>query len=81
MQVYNRISDFSHLCSLFGLYVVFVCMCACVSFPGGNACFASGWVDHLTNLTFNFINVTGLSMLETDGPYGMHMNKNSPPSH
>ena len=31
---------------------------------GADACFASGWVDKLTDYVFNFINVTGLSMLE-----------------
>lgn len=36
----------------------------------GNLCFASGWYDHLNTLVANFINATGLSMLETDGPYG-----------
>lgn len=35
-----------------------------------NACFASGWYDKLHDMIYNFINVTGLSMLETDGPYG-----------
>jgi hypothetical protein len=35
-----------------------------------DACFASGWADKLTNYAVNFINQTGLSMLETDGtPY------------
>lgn len=33
----------------------------------GDVCFASGWYDHLNTLVTNFINVTGLSMLETDG--------------
>jgi hypothetical protein len=33
-------------------------------------CFASGWYDKLTELVGNFINETGLAMLETDGPYG-----------
>lgn len=36
----------------------------------GDLCFASGWYDHLRGLVSNFINETGLSMLETDGPYG-----------
>eukprot|EP00947_MAST-08B_sp_MAST-8B-sp1_P002305 g2305.t1 len=35
-----------------------------------DACFASGWYDKLHSLIDNFINETGLSMLETDGPYG-----------
>jgi hypothetical protein len=42
--------------------------------PGGalgeDACFASGWVEKLNNYAYGFINDTGLSMLETDGPYG-----------
>merc|ERR1712216_614964 len=33
-----------------------------------DACFASGWVDKLKGLVLNFINETGLAMLETDGP-------------
>ena len=37
---------------------------------GQDACFASGWVDKLTEFAYRFINETGLSMLETDGPYG-----------
>jgi len=37
---------------------------------GADACFASGWVDKLTGLVAAFVNETGLSMLETDGPYG-----------
>lgn len=35
----------------------------------GNACFASGWYDELLAALTNFVNVTGLSMYETDGPY------------
>lgn len=35
-----------------------------------DACFASGWVDKLKGLVYNFINKTGLAMLETDGPFG-----------
>ena len=35
-----------------------------------SACFASGWYDHLLNRTLGFLKHTGLSMLETDGPYG-----------
>jgi len=38
--------------------------------PGPNACFASGWVDKLTDIVYTFVNATGLTMLETDGPYG-----------
>lgn len=37
---------------------------------GPDACFASGWTDKITYYVNNFINATGLSMLETDGPYG-----------
>jgi hypothetical protein len=33
----------------------------------GDACFASGWFDYLYGTVINFINVTGLAMLETDG--------------
>lgn len=36
----------------------------------GNSCFASAWYDKLSSLAFNFLNATGMSMLETDGPYG-----------
>ena len=35
-----------------------------------DACFASGWVEKLTNFATTFIDYAGLSMLETDGPYG-----------
>lgn len=35
-----------------------------------DACFASGWADELEATVFNFLNVTGMTMLETDGPYG-----------
>lgn len=38
--------------------------------PTGSACFASGWYDHLQAQVHSFINLTGISMLETDGPYG-----------
>jgi hypothetical protein len=37
---------------------------------GQDACFASGWVDKLNEYAYGFINLTSLSMLETDGPYG-----------
>jgi hypothetical protein len=37
---------------------------------GPDACFASGWVDKLNDFAYGFINETGLTMLETDGPYG-----------
>ena len=36
---------------------------------GEDACFASGWVDKLTNMTYTFVD-RGLTMVETDGPYG-----------
>jgi len=35
-----------------------------------NACFASGWYDNITGIMMSFINYTGISMVETDGPYG-----------
>ena len=35
-----------------------------------SACFASGWYDQLLNKTVAFLDYTGLSMVETDGPYG-----------
>eukprot|EP00754_Rhynchopus_humris_P025613 Rhum_TRINITY_DN14949_c0_g1::Rhum_TRINITY_DN14949_c0_g1_i1::g.128763::m.128763 len=35
----------------------------------GSACFASGYYDYLHERATNFINKTGLAMLETDGPY------------
>lgn len=35
-----------------------------------DACFASGWVDKLKGFVSTFIDDAGLSMLETDGPYG-----------
>lgn len=36
----------------------------------GSACFASGWHDFLFDRILDFINRTGFSMVETDGPYG-----------
>eukprot|EP00040_Diaphanoeca_grandis_P017630 m.92314 g.92314 ORF g.92314 m.92314 type:complete len:970 (+) comp26538_c0_seq3:131-3040(+) len=38
--------------------------------PSGSACFASNWNLELLNKTLTFIAETGLSMVETDGPYG-----------
>ena len=35
-----------------------------------NACFASGWADKLSALIYDFVNATGLSGVELDGPYG-----------
>ena len=35
-----------------------------------SACLASGWYDNLVEKTVNFLDYTGLSMVETDGPYG-----------
>ncbi|KAJ8611291.1 hypothetical protein CTAYLR_004168 [Chrysophaeum taylorii] len=35
-----------------------------------DACFASGWADHLEERVHAFIDETNISMLETDGPYG-----------
>lgn len=37
---------------------------------GQDACFASGWADKFRDYAFSWINRTGLTMLETDGPYG-----------
>jgi hypothetical protein len=37
---------------------------------GGSACFASKWLDFLDPLIEQKITDTGLSMIETDGPYG-----------
>jgi hypothetical protein len=37
--------------------------------PGLDACIASGWYDKLSNFTQSWI-ANGLSMVETDGPYG-----------
>lgn len=37
---------------------------------GKDACFASGWLDEINDIIFNFVAETGLSMVETDGPYG-----------
>jgi len=36
---------------------------------GDGACLASGWYDYLLDRVLNFVNYTGLSMVETDGPY------------
>ena len=47
----------------------------------GNACFASGWFDQLLNVATNFINFTGLSAVETDGPYGGYQCASSNHSH
>lgn len=33
-------------------------------------CFASGWYDYLLETFMSFMLKTGLSMVETDGPYG-----------
>ena len=35
-----------------------------------SACLASGWYDNLVEKTINFLDYTGLSMVETDGPFG-----------
>ena len=35
-----------------------------------SACFASSWYDFLLNKTLSFMDYTGLTMVETDGPYG-----------
>ena len=36
----------------------------------GSACFASEWYDYLLDTFLKFFQKTGLSMVETDGPYG-----------
>lgn len=36
---------------------------------GAATCYASGWVETLNGYVFNFLNKTGISMLELDGPY------------
>lgn len=36
---------------------------------GNGACIASDWYDYLLTRVLNFIEKTGLSMVETDGPY------------
>ncbi len=35
----------------------------------GNACFSSGWGEFLRAAVLDFVNATGLSAVETDGPY------------
>lgn len=35
----------------------------------GDACFASGWEEYLSNAFFSFANSTGITVVETDGPY------------
>jgi hypothetical protein len=35
----------------------------------GDACMASAWKNELTTKVMTFVNKTGLSMIETDGPY------------
>lgn len=36
----------------------------------GSACMASKWYDVISGKILSFIDRTGLSMVETDGPYG-----------
>jgi len=36
----------------------------------GSACMASSWERILTHKIMTFVNLTGISMIETDGPYG-----------
>jgi hypothetical protein len=36
----------------------------------GGACMASAYTEYITNLFQTFINGTGMSMFDTDGPYG-----------
>ncbi|ELU10770.1 hypothetical protein CAPTEDRAFT_200204 [Capitella teleta] len=51
------------------------------SSPSPGACFASGWTDYLMERVLNFINRTGLSMMETDGPYPGYQCQSSNHSH
>lgn len=47
----------------------------------GNACFASGWNEYLTQQVLWFGNATGLSMLESDGPYAGYSCSNTSHNH
>ena len=49
--------------------------------PSASACFASGWYDELLNLTLSFLDYTGITMVETDGPYGGYTCKSSSHAH
>eukprot|EP01137_Pigoraptor_chileana_P026613 Opistho-2@8183 len=46
------------------------CIDAVTLTPTVDACLASAWWDKLNGYVFGFLNATGLSMVETDGPYG-----------
>ena len=51
------------------------------SSPYASACFASGWYDDLLNKTLSFLEYTGISMVETDGPYGGYTCKSQTHQH
>jgi hypothetical protein len=46
-----------------------------------SACFASGWYDYLFERILNFIDVTGTSFIESDGPYGGYICESTNHSH
>ena len=48
---------------------------------GDGACMASGWYDYLLGKVLSFIDKTGLSMVETDGPYPGYVCKSTNHSH
>ncbi len=47
----------------------------------GNACFASGWEDFFTAAVLNFSAATGISVVETDGPYAGYACHNASHAH
>ena len=48
---------------------------------GSGACFASGWYDKLLKQLLMFFKKTGMTMIETDGPYGGYTCNSSEHSH
>lgn len=46
-----------------------------------SACFASGWYDFLLERIINLMDQTGLSMIESDGPYGGYICNSTEHSH
>lgn len=48
---------------------------------GDGACMASRWYDYLLERTLNFINRTGVTLVETDGPYPGYECKSTNHSH
>ena len=48
---------------------------------GGDACFASSWVDTITAKFLNFVDNLGLTGVETDGPYGGELCSSTNHSH